>query len=180
MFIIVFVSDEERSKFGEYIDPKIEYIKEIIKQIRSIDKLMEVLIDHQDEISVGNIRFEYYEEDKILERKILLGKYFWNITQNEIKSIINHTPIFYITERDAYIPITKGKRMLKGILEERGIKIEIRKDSSIKDINDDNFNEIKINVISSDEEKHNILLDECNGKLLFINLTDFLDKSDEL
>ncbi|MBD3230743.1 MAG: hypothetical protein GF329_21370 [Candidatus Lokiarchaeota archaeon] len=172
MFIIIFIPRQDimRAEVNEYQAPIIDQLKQKVKEIRSIDKIIEVLIDKEDTISAENIRLEYYKSDKIQNKEIRLGKYIWKINQDEIERIRKGTPIFYITEREVYLPIKKGKKMMKGIVEERGIKLQIKKGDDLEPIEPNNSDEIKIEVLKSEEEKYNILQDESNGKLLIINL----------
>ncbi|MHA1270407.1 MAG: hypothetical protein ACTSPY_11510 [Candidatus Helarchaeota archaeon] len=170
MFIIIFTFSEYFLKENELRKKLrvLEIVKERIKKLRSIDKLFYHIIDDENKLELDNIKIEIFPK-KIVNKSVNIGKYKWNLSEQDFNILLKDKSILYITERTIFIPLVKINKMLKGIIEERVVKVEIRKDDSestefIEDI------EVNIVVITPDDERYNILLDECEGKLLIIYL----------
>jgi hypothetical protein len=170
MLIVVFIANKylESRKDLEEDKPILDTIKIKIKELRSIDKILNNLITDEDNLSSDNLLINYISND-IEDRYIKLGKYKWRVSKKELEDMIKGNCILYITERTIYLPVVHINKMVKGIVEERGIKVEIKKEEINEESNEE-IEDIKINVVSSDEEEYNILLDECTGKLLFLYL----------
>lgn len=170
MLIVVFISNKylESKRHTEGDKPILDSVKTKIKELRSIDKILAILITDEDNLSADNLLTDYISDD-IDDRLFKLGKYKWKVSKKELEDMIKGNYILYITERTIYLPVVHINKMVKGIVEERGIKVEIKKEE-INETKDEEVEDIKINVISPDEEEHTILLDECNGKLLLLYL----------
>ena len=178
MFTLILSKINNFSKIQSPINdlPLVELSKEKIKNLRSIDRVLENIIEDEEKLNFQKIQTVYFSEKMEEIREIKIGKYKWIINKNELNDLLKGKSIFYITERKVYIPVSKMNTMFKGmntmfkgIIEERGITIEIKKELFDEDTDDEN-NKIKIIVISSDDEYYNILMDECKGKLLILPL----------
>lgn len=170
MLIVVFISNKylESRTDTEGDKPILDSIKTKIKELRSIDKILEILITDENNLSSDNLLLNYISDD-IDDRHIKLGKYKWWVSKKELEDMIKGNFILYITERTIFLPVVHINKMVKGIVEERGIKVEIKKEE-INEDNNEEIEDIKINVVSSAEEEYTILLDECTGKLLLLYL----------
>ena len=174
MFTITFILDEYYLKLKELKDkiPVVDIVKEKIKELRSIDQILEHIIEDEEQFTFIELQIETISMNNILNKEIKIGKYSWMVQKRELEDLINNKSIFYITEREIFIPFSKSIKMMKGIVEERGIKVEIKKEDFENDLIEEDDNKIILNVIPRDDEKYNILLDECKGKLLIILLKD--------
>jgi len=173
MLVIIFISTDF---FRNYPETRrklriIEYTKEKINELRAIDKILYYIIDPEDKLSRDDFIIQYYQNDFKIKNTLNIGKYIWQIDEEDYLILKKNRPIFYITERIVYIPFVKVHKMVKGLVEERGIKLEIKKDFFNQNENNEyeNYEEqIKIKVLSPDDDKYYILLNESNGKLLMI------------
>ncbi|MHA1310873.1 MAG: hypothetical protein ACTSQO_08055 [Candidatus Helarchaeota archaeon] len=171
MFSIIFAPEEFYLELQQkhLKIPIIDLIRNKIKELRSIDLIIKTLIDEEHTITSENFQIIYLINHNLL-KSFKLGKYTWTLSDEDIKKVLNGTSILFLTERKIFIPIKKVSKMMKGIIEERGINIKIEKNGFYDGLNNDEDDKIKIEVISRNDERFNILADECNGKLLIFYL----------
>ncbi|MHA1231768.1 MAG: hypothetical protein ACTSPQ_14060 [Candidatus Helarchaeota archaeon] len=172
MTVVLFSDEYESNQESQKRDePLIETVKKRIKALRSIDKLINTLIENEDKLTVNNL-ITYTLPSNVVERlRINLKKYKWELNSVDLNLLRNGVALFYITERIVYIPVININKMMKGIIEERGIKVKITREEFEDDEEGNIIDDmIKISVIPYYEENYNILAEECDGKLLILYL----------